>query len=222
MLVTIAVATRNTGKLAEIRAALARAAPGVALRSLRDYPHVADLPETAETFEGNAVLKATALAAQVGLPALADDSGLSVDVLDGFPGVHSARFAGPAATDADRNEALVARLRESGFPPDQWVARFVCVLAVASPQGLCATYRGECLGRIVGEPRGTNGFGYDPIFLRPGDGRTMAEHTRDEKNACSHRGAALAKLVADLPALMLRLGGTSPAGQAAQGTGETR
>lgn len=213
---TIVVATRNPGKLVEIRSALERAAPGLALRSLCDYPDLAELPETADTFEGNAILKATALAGQVGLPALADDSGLSVDALGGFPGVHSARFAGPAATDADRNAALVARLRESGIPPDRWVARFVCVLAVASPRGLCATYRGECQGRIIEEPRGSNGFGYDPIFLRPGDGRTMAEHTRDEKNACSHRGAALAALVADLPALLRRLGAAATAGEATQ------
>lgn len=219
---TIVVATRNPGKLVEIRSALECAAPGLVLRSLCDYPGLAELPETADTFEGNAILKATALAEQVGLPALADDSGLSVDVLGGFPGVHSARFAGPAATDADRNAALVARLRASGVPRDQWAARFVCVLAVASPRGVCATYYGECRGIIIEEPRGSNGFGYDPIFLRPGDGRTMAEHTRDEKNACSHRGAALARLVADLPALLLRLGAAASDGEATQGARENR
>lgn len=217
---TLVVATRNAGKLAEIAGALRREASTITLRSLSDYPDVAELPETAETFEGNAILKATTLAVQVGLPALADDSGLAVDALGGFPGVHSARFAGPDATDADRNAALVARLRASGVPPAQWTARFVCVLAVASPEGLCATYRGECLGRIIEEPRGVNGFGYDPVFLRPDDGRTLAEHTRDEKNACSHRGAALAKLLADLPRLMERLGGPTPLGGATRGTGE--
>jgi len=184
------IATTNTGKLREYQRLLADLP--VTLRSLADVPHsLPDVDETGATFEANALLKAHAYSAQLGQAVLADDSGLMVDALDGAPGVHSARYAPTAEA---RNAKLLAALKDVPF--ERRTARFVCVAAVVIPcsdGALTATAEGRLEGRIAFEARGTNGFGYDPIFLLP-DGRTVAELAPAEKDAISHRGKAIAKL----------------------------
>jgi XTP/dITP diphosphohydrolase len=184
------IATTNTGKLREYQRLLADLP--VTLRSLVDVPHsLPEVDETGATFEANALLKAHAYSAQLGQAVLADDSGLMVDALDGAPGVHSARYAPTAEA---RNAKLLAALKDVPF--ERRTARFVCVAAVVIPcsdGALTATAEGRLEGRIAFEARGTNGFGYDPIFLLP-DGRTVAELAPAEKDAISHRGRAIAKL----------------------------
>jgi len=184
------IATTNTGKLREYQRLLADLP--VTLRSLVDLPHsLPEVDETGATFEANALLKAHAYSAQLGQAVLADDSGLMVDALDGAPGVHSARYAPTAEA---RNAKLLAALKDVPF--ERRTARFVCVAAVVIPcsdGALTATAEGRLEGRIAFEARGTNGFGYDPIFLLP-DGRTVAELAPAEKDAISHRGKAIAKL----------------------------
>ena len=189
------VATRNAGKLGELRELLADVP--YELVSLDDVGVGEDVEETGATFQENAVLKATAYCRLSGLLTLADDSGLEVDALAGEPGVHSARYAGEGATDGDRIALLLRNLRER---PTPWTARFRCVIAIASP-GLepqhggsesVRTFDGRCEGEIVGEPRGDNGFGYDPVFFIPGVDKTMAELTEEGKNGISHRSAAAA------------------------------
>lgn len=189
------LATNNPGKAAELRDILAlhphlRA---VTLLTPRDWPTL--LPEVAETgasFAGNARLKAEALASATGLPALADDSGLCVDALGGAPGLYSARWAGPEASDADRNAKLLLALAD--VPPELRTARFVCATALALPGGPTVTSEGVCEGILLDAPRGTSGFGYDPLFLLPGPNRTMAELTPEEKNTLSHRAQAVSRL----------------------------
>jgi XTP/dITP diphosphohydrolase len=184
------IATTNTGKLREYQRLLADLP--VTLRSLVDLPHsLPEVDETGATFEANALLKAHAYSAQLGQAVLADDSGLMVDALDGAPSVQSARYAPTAEA---RNAKLLAALKD--VPLEQRTARFVCVAAVVIPcsdGALTATAEGRLEGRIAFEARGTNGFGYDPIFLLP-DGRTVAELAPAEKDAISHRGKAIAKL----------------------------
>jgi XTP/dITP diphosphohydrolase len=192
------IATTNTGKLREYQRLLADLP--VTLRSLADVPHsLPDVDETGATFEANALLKAHAYSAQLGQAVLADDSGLMVDALDGAPGVHSARYAPTAEA---RNAKLLAALKDVPF--ERRTARFVCVAAVVIPcsdGALTATAEGRLEGRIAFEARGTNGFGYDPIFLLP-DGRTVAELAPAEKDAISHRGKAIAKLKPILLAML--------------------
>jgi XTP/dITP diphosphohydrolase len=147
-----------------------------------------DVEETGETFRDNAILKANAFARSAGLPALADDSGLEVDALGGAPGVRSARYAGPGASDADRIALLLRNLAH--VPAAQRQARFRCTMALATPEGLVGTVDGTCEGEIAFAPRGSNGFGYDPVFLLSHLGRTMAELKDEEKHAISHRGRA--------------------------------
>jgi XTP/dITP diphosphohydrolase len=154
-----------------------------------------DVDETGSTFEANAVLKARAAVQATGLPALADDSGLEVDALDGGPGVRTRRYAGEDATDVDNNTKLLAAL--DGLPAERRGARYVCVLAFALPDGTLETVHGTCRGRIATAARGANGFGYDPIFEpeseAPG-GRTLGEWSQDAKNAISHRGEAARRM----------------------------
>jgi XTP/dITP diphosphohydrolase len=147
-----------------------------------------EVEETGATFEANAILKATAFAERSGVTALADDSGLEIDALGGEPGVHSKRYAGPDASDADRIALVLEKLR--GVPEGARTARFRCVMALAMPEDVVGTVDGTCEGQIAFAPRGTNGFGYDPIFLLPERGHTMAELPSAEKNAISHRGRA--------------------------------
>jgi len=147
--------------------------------------------ETGETLEENATLKAKSYACQSNLLTLADDSGLEVDVLGGEPGVLSARFAGEGASDSDRIDYLLAKL--TGIPWEERTARFRCMIAITSPQGEVELCQGECRGIIAFEPKGENGFGYDPIFYLQQLEKTMAELTLDEKNEVSHRGRAVMK-----------------------------
>ena len=176
----IVLATHNAGKIAELRALL----PDIEILSFEE-----ETEETGSTFEENARIKANAAHAKTGLVALADDSGLEVDALGGAPGVRSARYAGGVA----ENNAKLVELLRAHSPP--YTARFRCVLALA-PQGTIV--EGTCEGEIVLEPRGTGGFGYDPHFFLPALGHTMAELTREEKNALSHRGMALRAMLAHL------------------------
>lgn len=176
------LATRNTGKLIELVPYL----PELAL-SLPDQP--LDVEETAATFEGNARLKAEALRDATGMAALADDSGLCVDALDGRPGVRSARYAESAEA---RNAKLLAELE--GLPPERRTARFVCVLALAMPDRTALVARGELPGVIAQTPAGNGGFGYDPIFYLPDRKLTLAELPASEKARLSHRARAIAAL----------------------------
>lgn len=199
------LATGNPGKVAELRGILALHLDlgGVSLLTPRDWP--TPLPEVAETgttFAENARLKADALASATGLPALADDSGLCVDALGGAPGLHSARWAGPGASDADRNAKLLLALAD--MPPERRTARFVCAAALAVPGSDTVAADGFCEGIILQAPRGANGFGYDPLFLLPDMGRTMAELTADEKNRLSHRALALSRLFLPLSLFVRR------------------
>jgi len=159
-----------------------------------------DVAETGGNYQENAVLKGLAFSKASGLLTLADDSGLEVDALDGAPGLHSARYSSkPGANDADRRRFLLQNL--SG-KPQPWSARFRCVIAVVEPTGEMQIVEGICPGEIISEERGENGFGYDPIFLLPETGRTMAELPMDEKNRLSHRGRAAA---AALPVIVSML-----------------
>ncbi|MDE2998362.1 MAG: XTP/dITP diphosphatase [Gemmatimonadota bacterium] len=182
----LTVATKNPGKLREIREILGSEAR---LLSLADFPDVGDIVEDGRTFEANAIKKALAVASQTGHVSLADDSGLEVDALDGAPGVYSARFAGEKATDEQNNRKLLRLLED--VPDAQRTARFRCVIAVGAPDGSVQTAEGTAEGRILHSPRGTGGFGYDPLFLVSGLRRTFAELPSEEKNRISHRGNAL-------------------------------
>ncbi len=158
------------------------------------------LPETATSYEENARSKATTGARASQLIAIADDSGLEVAALDGKPGSFSARFAGDNATDKDRVSYLLSQLK--GIPREKRQARFVCVIAVATPEGRVELCRGECSGFITTEPEGTNGFGYDPVFYFPALGKTMAELPLDIKNQISHRAKAAKQALKTLSAIL--------------------
>ena len=183
----ILIATTNQGKLREVRAMLG----GVPVRitTLTDYPSLPKPIEDASTFEGNASLKALHYAKLAGCLSLADDSGLEVDALGGAPGVHSARYAGPACDDAANNAKLIREL--AGVPASRRAARFRCAVALASPREVLATATGVVNGVIVDVARGANGFGYDPHFFVPEHGMTTAQMPPEQKNRISHRGQAL-------------------------------
>ena len=183
----IVLATRNLKKVGEIKALLADTPVNVL--SLLDFPDIPDTPETGATFAGNAEIKARAASQATGEIVLADDSGLEVDALGGEPGVYSNRFAGPGASDCDKYMRILELLE--GVPDEKRTARFRAVMAVATPEGDVTVVEGVCEGRIARKPKGTNGFGYDPIFYLPELGKMMAELTPEEKNAISHRGKAL-------------------------------
>ncbi len=190
----LVLATANPGKAVEIRAAL----PGVIVETLADHPTLTSPVEDGVTFIDNARIKAEAAANRLGVPALADDSGLAVDALNGEPGVLSARYA--EGTDVDRFQKLLAALRD--VPDEARTARFVCAMAFIRPGAPAVFTEGHCEGRIRRTPQGTGGFGYDPVFELP-DGRTMAQLDADEKNEISHRGRALRAL---LPILQIHFG----------------
>ena len=196
----VLVATRNGGKLRELTQLLGEVP--CELVSLDDVGIDFEVVETGKTFEENATLKAEVYCRLSGLVTLADDSGLEVDALDGEPGVHSSRYAGPDATDADRIALLLENL--GGVPPASRTARFRCTIAVSAPGERTELHSGSCEGRVVSEPRGHNGFGYDPIFQFQELGLTMAELTADQKNRVSHRAAA-ARLAAESLAARLAL-----------------
>ena len=199
------IATANRGKLREVKAILVGLP--VHLTTLEDYPDLPVPVEDARTFEGNAKRKALHYAALTGCWALADDSGLEVDALHGEPGVHSARYAGPACDAAANNARLIRKL--SDISPGQRMARFRCVIALASPKGLLATASGALNGVIVDEARGAGGFGYDPHFFVPEYGMTTAEMSPEQKNRISHRGQALRAI---RPAIERLLTGSGVAG----------
>jgi XTP/dITP diphosphohydrolase len=190
---TILIATRNKGKLREFRSLFEPF--GWRLTGLSEAGITAELEETGTTFAQNARQKALACSRLTGMTVLADDSGLEVFGLDCRPGIYSARYAGEGATDADRNRKLLAELEQTGADR---TARFVCALCLARAGGIIAEVEGECRGTIGWEPRGANGFGYDPIFCFPALGRTYAELTEAEKNRWSHRASAVSGLVAKL------------------------
>nr|WP_028972210.1 XTP/dITP diphosphatase [Sporomusa ovata] len=190
----IIVATQNAGKVAEFKAAL-NGLPYKVL-SLADLGKFPEAPEQGETFAENASSKAQFYARLTGELCLADDSGLEVDYLNGEPGVYSARYAGENAGDQDNNEKLLEQL--VGVPTEKRTARFRCVLVLAEAEKLWYTADGVVEGIILTEPRGTSGFGYDPLLFIPEMNRTFAEMSPEEKNQISHRGRALKKLVAQL------------------------
>lgn len=196
----LVLATTNPGKLAELQSLLD--ADGTAIEVL-PRPRELVIVEDATDFVGNARKKARGVAAATGEWALADDSGLEVDALDGAPGVRSARFAGDAATDAENVALLLRRLSELDAVGDpQRRARFRCVVVVASPNGTEHVVEGSVEGRIAPEPRGTGGFGYDPVFVPDdGDGRTFAEMTSAEKSSISHRGWAMRSMAPRLASI---------------------
>jgi XTP/dITP diphosphohydrolase len=186
----LVIATRNKKKIEEIRRILEGL--DVTLYSLDDFPGCPEVEETDDTFEGNAALKAKAVAEFTGRAALADDSGLEVFNLHGEPGVRSARYAGENATDADNVKKLLKELFEA--PDYLRGARFVCVIALATPGGELRTFAGTVEGRIGTKPAGDSGFGYDPVFYPEGHDRTFAQMSPAEKDGMSHRGRALQKL----------------------------
>lgn len=187
----LVLASRNKGKTAEIRELLKK--HSIQIRNLDDFGPIPPIVEDGDTFEANAYKKASLTARYLGFPAVADDSGLCVDALEGAPGVYSARYGGPDATDAQRCLKL---LEELGDNPNR-KARFECVISVAVPTGPALTYEASCEGLITQQPIGENGFGYDPIFFYPELGKTFAELTGEEKNRVSHRGKALRELSAE-------------------------
>ncbi|SDD26058.1 XTP/dITP diphosphohydrolase [Paenibacillus sp. UNCCL117] len=197
----VVIATTNAGKVKEFAAMFGE--DGTKVKSLKDYPDIPDIPEDGDTFAANALIKARAVARILGVPVIADDSGLAVDRLGGAPGVYSARYAGEPSNDAANNRKLLAELGklERVVPaPDKGGdgpvtlsgAQFLCAIALVDAAGEpIAQVEGACRGAIIGEQRGEGGFGYDPLFYLPQLGKTMAELTMEEKNAISHRGQAL-------------------------------
>ncbi len=180
------IATRNPGKVAEYAEILSDL--GYRLVSLKDVGITSEVAETGNTYAENALLKARRYATASGLITLADDSGLEVDALAGAPGVYSARYAGPEASDEERYRKLLAQLE--GVPDSQRTARFRCVIAIVWPDGREVVVEGTCEGCIAHQPRGNYGFGYDPIFYLPKLGKTMAEIPPKVKNQISHRAQA--------------------------------
>ncbi|MBW0090081.1 RdgB/HAM1 family non-canonical purine NTP pyrophosphatase [Pseudonocardia sp. KRD-184] len=191
----ILLATRNAGKLVELRRMLS----GFEVVGLADVPEFPDAPETGATFAENALAKARDAAVATGLVSVADDSGLAVDALNGMPGVLSARWSGRHGDDAANTALLLAQLGD--VPDERRGAAFVCAAALVVPGGEETVVHGEWKGTIVRAPRGTNGFGYDPVFVPDGEQRTSAELDPQEKDAASHRALALAALVPHLQAL---------------------
>jgi XTP/dITP diphosphohydrolase len=193
MSVRLLLATRNAGKLAELRRLLESAVPGVEVVGLQDVPDYPEAPETGATFEENALLKAREAVRYTGLPAVADDSGLTVEALNGMPGVLSARWSGRHGDD-DANTALLLG-QVADVPDERRGAGFVCAAALVTPDGTERVIEREWRGRLDREKRGANGFGYDPVFVPEGLHVTAAELPPEEKDARSHRGQAFAALV---------------------------
>ncbi len=205
------LATHNAKKLAELRRLVVAAGLDVAVLGLGDLPSYPEPAETETTFEGNALIKARAAVARTGRIALADDSGIAVDRLNGMPGVRSARWAGPGSTDAANNELLLRQLDD--VPDPYRTARFVCAMAMATPDGTEVVRHGVVEGRLLTEPRGENGFGYDPLFVPDGHQQTTAELDPAAKDAISHRGRAVRAILIDLQGRLAAgdtSGGTHP------------
>jgi len=195
----IVLATSNANKLKEFRELL-KDAP-VAIKSLADFGPMPEPVEDGATFDDNAYKKALHYAKVLGLPCLADDSGLAVDALDGRPGVYSARYSGPGATDWSNCDKLLAEMEGQ----TNRSAHFVCVLSLATPGGPALTWEGRCDGELLTERRGEAGFGYDPLFYYPELGKTFAELSMEEKSRVSHRGRAMAEFAAEFPKVQVWL-----------------
>lgn len=193
---TLVIATRNPGKLKEIQSFLSEFP--IRLLSLDAFGPIPESPEEGESFDDNAYQKASFVARILGLPALADDSGLAVEALSGQPGIHSARFGGVELTDEDRCRLLLAKMQ--GVSNRR--AAFECVISIAVPTGAALTYEGRCEGTITTEMKGSGGFGYDPVFLYPPLGKTFAEITPEEKNSISHRAMALREIREEFPKIL--------------------
>lgn len=186
----IILATNNDNKLKEIRRMLEGS--GIEVVPLKEAGINVDIPETGDTFEENSLIKARAICDMTGEAALADDSGLCVDYLDGAPGVYSSRFMGEDTPYSEKNEAIIQKLK--GVPDENRGAAFVCVMSLVFQDGREFVTEGRMQGIIAREPAGENGFGYDPIVFLPEYGKTSAQLEPDEKNAISHRGEALRKM----------------------------
>jgi len=199
-LISIVIATRNKGKTAEIREML-KGFP-VNIKNLDDFGPIPEIEEDGDTFDENAYKKASVTARILGMPALADDSGLLVESLDGAPGVHSARYAGEKATDKQRGEKLLGEMKGK----TNRKGAFECVISIAVPSGPALTYEARCEGLITEEPAGQNGFGYDPVFFFPPLKKTFAELTRTEKSRVSHRGKALGELKEEFDKVLTWIG----------------
>ncbi len=195
------LATRNKGKLKEIQVLLSDL--DIDIMSLDEAENAPHVVEDGKTFMENAFKKAKVIAEATGIMALADDSGLEVDALDGAPGVHSARYSGENASDASNNEKLLADLK--GVSSGKRGAHFSCVIIVYHPSGQWISTEAICEGEIAMNPSGDQGFGYDPVFYIPSIKRTMAQLSPEEKNSLSHRGKALEKLKAELPNFLAQL-----------------
>ena len=192
------VATRNTHKTREIEQILGS---GLAVRDLTSHPEISGIRESGTSFEENAMLKAVAVSRELPGLVIADDSGLEVEALGGAPGIHSARYAGANASDKERIAKLLSRLADVDAKSDQRRARFRCVLAIARDGKVLTTFEGVVEGKIADQPRGSHGFGYDPIFIPNGSEQTFAELPEEVKNNISHRAKAIRKLQARLPTL---------------------
>lgn len=194
----IIIATKNKGKAKDFEALFGPL--GYEVLTLHDVANDMDVEETGTTFEENALLKATALANHLQTMVIADDSGLEIDALDGRPGIYSARYAGEEKSDEANIDKVLEELKD--IKESERTARFVCAIAVAFPKGDPFTVRGTCEGVIAQERKGTNGFGYDPIFFVPAENKMMAELSAEEKGAISHRGNALQLLATNLDDLV--------------------
>ena len=192
-MIKIVLATNNSHKVSEFRAAFEQMGVEVELLTIKETGFQGEIIEDADSFDGNALIKAKALCEYSGLVAIADDSGLAVDALGGAPGVYSARFAGDGATDEQNNEKLLSLLKS--MPDASRDAKFVCSICVCRPDGEVLYAHGESKGTIIDEYRGDGRFGYDPIFYYAPMNKTLAEMTKEEKNQISHRGKAIKELL---------------------------
>ena len=198
-LIELVIASTNIHKIREVRSIL-KSFSGFDLLSLRDFPNYVPVEETGETFQQNAILKATHAAASLNRWVIADDSGLVVPALSGAPGIRSARYAGNDATDLDNRKKLLDELRH--LIDDDRQAYYECCIALASPAGVKKWTRGTCEGMLLAQDKGGSGFGYDPIFIKHGYSKTFAEMDESVKNRVSHRRRALDKLLPSLEALL--------------------
>jgi XTP/dITP diphosphohydrolase len=196
----VIIATKNPGKAKEFEHIFA--ARGIEVRTLLDFPEIPEVEETGLTFEENAILKAEAVSKALGKMVIGDDSGLMVDALEGRPGIYSARYAGEPKNDQNNTDKVLSELK--GLSEEKRSARFYCALAVAVPGQETITVSGTCEGRILEERRGSNGFGYDPVFYVPEKGLAMAELSSEGKNKISHRANALKKLDVVLDSILER------------------
>ena len=200
MTTKVVIASRNEHKIDEMRRILNEAGLSLDLVGIREFPDLPDVDETGTTFAENALLKAREICAFTGIPAIADDSGLCVDALGGMPGIFSARWSGTHGNDLANLQLLLAQI--SHVAPDRRTASFRCAAAIVMPSGAEEVVEGIMRGRIIDTPRGTNGFGYDPIFIAEGYSITTAEMDSASKDAISHRGLAIAALAPTLAQLL--------------------